>query len=124
MRASESARSRITESTNSVANAAQWLQRVADDPQSRTFAIERLEVAAARQLGELAAVESQYFDAPDGPAAADLGAADEDLLATALSQLEIGNTLVAAGRALGEGGTADPSLLDGASVSCAAWPPS
>jgi hypothetical protein len=78
MRASESARSRITESTNSVANAAQWLQRVADDPQSRTFAIERLEVAAARQLGELAAVESQYFDAgraravarqgPGGPA--------------------------------------------------------
>lgn len=112
MQASQSARSRIAESTRSVANAALWLQRVAENPQSRTFAIERLEVEAARQLGELAAVESRYFDTPDGADAAGLHAGDEDLLATALSQLEIGNTLVAAGRTLGEGGQADPSLLD------------
>ena len=114
MQASESARFRIAGSAKSVANAAQWLQRVAQDPQSRGFAVERLEVEAAKQLGELATVESQYFDAPDSATIAGLEAGDEDLLATALSQLEIGNTLVAAGRTLGEGGPADPSLLDGA----------
>jgi hypothetical protein len=114
MQAPESARSRIAESTKSVANAALWLQRVVENPESRTFAIERLEVEAARQLGELAVLESQYFDSPDAADAAGLDAGDEDLLATALSQLEIGNTLVAAGQTLGEGGTADPSLLDGA----------
>ena len=87
---------------------------MAENPESRTFAIERLEGEAARQLGELAEVESQYFDAPDGVDAAGFAAGDEDLLATALGQLEIGNTLVAAGQTLGEGGPANPSLLDGA----------
>jgi hypothetical protein len=57
MQTPESAKSRIAESTKSVANAALWLQRVVENPESRTFATERLEVeATGRTCGARVAV--------------------------------------------------------------------
>lgn len=108
----------LAESTRSVANGSVLLQRAlrvsaVPDP----LIVERLEIAARRRLGEQYSPSRQGFASDpgeSGPDAASPGAAgppvligggpeDNEILAGVLADLNVGNALLAAGQALGEG---------------------
>ncbi len=98
----------LAESTRSVANGSALLQRaLATSPVPDPLIVERLEVIARRRLGSDMPGPQRFEDAEDetGPAAEE-GVTEDDVLAEVLADLSIGNALLAAGQALGEGGVA------------------
>jgi phage shock protein A len=103
--------------TESVADAGRELQRfLAADANTRAYSAEQLSEVAKRQTEKAAGFRAFMFAEGARPRAADKAAGDpatEELLASLLSEVQVANVLLAAGRAVGETDEPpQPELLD------------
>jgi hypothetical protein len=102
-------------STRSVASGCTLLLRGLEvSPVVDSLVVERLEVAARRTL-DGPAVTAMRFEPAEEATSTSAAPRDDDVLAQVLTDLTVGNALLAAGQAVGEGGSSsDPAALEDA----------